>query len=64
MHLADQLDCVVAAFKAADEARAEVKRKAQAIWAEHQAIIDRLAAEAEHAKANRIPAVEPRIRGL
>ncbi len=49
---------------AADAARAEVERKKQAIWEQHQAILDALAAEAEHAKANRIPAVEPRVRRL
>jgi hypothetical protein len=51
-------------LKAADAAAAEVKRKAQAIRDQHQAILDALAAAAEHAAAHRIPAVEPRVRKL
>jgi len=51
-------------LKASDEKYAEIERKKQAIWEQHQAILDALAAEAEHAKANRIPAVEPRVRRL
>jgi hypothetical protein len=45
-------------LRAADAAEAEVKRKAQAIRDQHQAILDALAAAAEHAAAHRIPAVE------
>jgi len=51
-------------LKASDEKYAEIERKKQAIRDQHQAILDALAAEAEHAKANRIPAVEPRVRKL
>jgi hypothetical protein len=51
-------------LKAADAARAEAARKAQAIRDQHLAILDALAAEAEHAKAKPIPAVEPRVRKL
>lgn len=51
-------------LKASDEKYAEIERKKQAIWEQHQAILDALAAEAEHVQANRIPAVEPRVRRL
>lgn len=45
---------------AADDAKAAERRRAEAIWAEHQAIIDRLEAEARAPK----PAPDLRIRRL
>ena len=42
---------------AADDAKAEERRRAEAVWAEHQVILDRLAAEARAPK----PVPEPRI---
>lgn len=45
---------------AADDAKAAERRHAEAVWAEHQAIIDRLAAEARAPK----PTPNPSIRRL
>lgn len=40
--------------------RDEERRRADAIWAEHQAVLDRI----ETDKKNRVPSVEPRVRCL
>lgn len=45
---------------ALDEQRAEERREAEAIWAEHQAVLDKI----EEDRANRRPRLEPRIRRL
>ena len=49
-----------AEIRAADAAKAEEKRRAEAIWAEHQAILDRIEREKQAPK----PAPMPRIRRL
>ena len=49
-----------APFYAADEAKAAERRRVEALWAEHQAILDRLAAEACGPR----PAPDLRIRRL
>ena len=49
---------------AADAARAEAARHAEAIAEEHRALYKKIRAEARRARRLRIPAVEPRIRRL
>jgi hypothetical protein len=47
-------------LKTLDEQRAEEKRRAEAIWAEHQAILDRI----ERDRCERRPTALPRVRRL
>jgi hypothetical protein len=47
-------------LKAYDDERAEERRKAEAIWAEHQAILDRI----EQDRLERRPRLDPRVRRL
>lgn len=49
---------------AADAAKAEARRKAEAIRAEHQAILDALEASGEARGGRPFPAPEPRVRRL
>jgi hypothetical protein len=49
-----------AEIRAADAAKAEEKRRAEAIWAEHQVILDRIEAEKNAPR----PAPTPRIRSV
>ncbi len=47
-------------LKALDDRRAEERRQAEAVWAEHQAILDRIALD----RVERRPPVQPRARRL
>jgi len=49
-----------AEMKALDDRRAEERRQAEAIWAEHQAILDKI----EQDRIERRPRIEPHIRRL
>ena len=47
-------------MRAVEEREAEERARAEAIWAEHQAILDKI----EEDRIARRPAVEPRVRRL